>query len=118
MAYAFDHEKLDVYRLSLQFIGWSQRLLKVIPGSCRNSRSQLIRSSDSIPLNIAEASGKRPGLDRKRYFETARASATECAATLDVLVARGARTEDEVQEGKLLLHRIVSILTRLAPPNE
>lgn len=50
----FDHERLDVYRVSLTFVGWSNRLCKGLSGLDRNARDQLIRSSQSIPLNIAE----------------------------------------------------------------
>ena len=53
--------------------------------------TQPIRSSidlDSLELNIAEGNGKYTSADRCRFFDTARASALECAACLDVLVAK------------------------------
>ena len=39
----------------------------------------------SIPLNIAEGSGKLSKADRKNYYTTARASLYECIAILDIL---------------------------------
>ncbi len=117
MTVFFDHEKLDVYQRSLEFVAWTEDLLAGVKSRYRNTRDQLIRSSDSIPLNIAEGNGKRPGEDRKRYFEIARASATECAASLDVLVARKALTPDLILDGKRLLQRIVQMLIRMAPPD-
>ncbi len=39
----------------------------------------------SIPLNIAEGSGKFSKADRKNYYTTARASLYECIAILDIL---------------------------------
>ena len=46
---------------------------------------QLGRASFSVPLNIAEVSGKFSKADRKNYFTTARASVFECDAVLDIL---------------------------------
>jgi len=46
---------------------------------------QLTRASFSIPLNIAEGSGKLSKLDRRKYFTIARASVFECIAILDIL---------------------------------
>jgi four helix bundle protein len=46
---------------------------------------QLGRASFSVPLNIAEGSGKFSKADRKNYFTTSRASVFECVAILDIL---------------------------------
>ena len=46
---------------------------------------QLGRASFSVPLNIAEGSGKFSKADRKNYYTTARASVFECVAVLDIL---------------------------------
>ncbi len=54
---------------------------------------QLDRASTSIPLNIAEGNGKFTGADRCRFFDIARGSALECAASLDVLRSKGRRSE-------------------------
>jgi four helix bundle protein len=113
---SFDHERLDVYRLSLQFVAWSENLLRGNPRINPSARSQLARAADSIPQNIAEGNGKRPGSDRKHFLEIARGSASECAATMDILAARRLRSLENVREGKTLLHRIISMLIRLAPP--
>lgn len=112
----FDHERLDVYWVSIDFVAWVSGVVDGFGGLARNARDQLIRSSQSIPLNIAEGNAKRPGPDRRRYFETARGSATEAAATLDVLVASGARPPSVAEQGKALAKRIVEMLTKLAPP--
>jgi len=114
----FSHEKLDVYRASLEFVTWSGRLVADLSRAHRHVRDQLSRSAMSIPLNIAEGNGKGAIEERKRYFEIARGSATESAATLDVLVALGACSEEQVREGKELLDRIVAMLMKMAPPSE
>jgi four helix bundle protein len=117
MEQRFDHENLDVYKVSLAFVSWAAALVDGLRGRHRPARDQLLRASQSIPLNIAEGNGKRAGGDRRRYFEIARGSATESAAILDVLVATGAVAEDRVSEGKGFLLRIVAMLTRMAPPH-
>lgn len=109
----FDHERLDVYQLSLQFTAFAVRLVAAFSGDLRSIRDQLVRASQSIPLNIAEGNGKRSPAERKRFFEIARGSATESAATLDVLVAVGAASQEQIEDGKAMLVRIVAMLTKM-----
>ena len=110
----FDHEKLDVYRVAIEFVVWTGELLDGPLTRCGLSGvGQLDRASTSIPLNIAEGNGKRSAKDRCRYFDTSRGSALECAAALDVLVARRVLTLAQVRAGKALLKRIVEMLTKL-----
>ena len=110
----FDHEKLDAYRLSIDFIAWGGEILDEKP---RRGRPSVLRhleeSSTSIALNIAEGNGKRSIADRVRYLEIARGSALECAACLDVLVVRKNLSIDVAHLGKTTLVRIVSMLTKL-----
>ncbi len=113
----FDHENLDVYQLELGFLTWLTPLLAELAKS-RGLRlgevcDQLDRASLSALLNTAEGNGKRQRPSRAKSFDDARGSATECAACLDALVAKGACTVGRVAKGKELLLRIVSILTRL-----
>lgn len=114
----FDHEKLDVYRVALQYTAWSFHLAKRLSGLHRHARDQLLRASQSIPQNIAEGNGKRSRNDRRRFFEIARGSAMECASTLDVLQICEAISDAENYEGKRLLYRIVSMLTKMTEGTE
>jgi len=110
----FDHEKLDVYRVAIEFVAWVGELLDGPLAGCRVSAVRhLDEASTSTPLNIAEGNGKRSLRDRSRYFDIAKASALECSACLDVLVARRACEEADTIDGKALLVRIVGMLTRL-----
>ncbi|MEO8350213.1 MAG: four helix bundle protein [Chthoniobacteraceae bacterium] len=86
----FAHEKLVVYQRSIDFVAWTEPLLESIPTSI-SARDQLDRASTSVPLNIAEGNGKLSPNGRARYFQMAHGSALECAAALDVLVARKCR---------------------------
>ena len=112
----FDHDKLEAYQQSLAFIRWATPLLDELPAKL-SVCDQLDRASTSVPLNIAEGNGKFTSPDRCRYLDSARGSALECAACLDALVAKGRATEAEVEPGKQLLRRVVSLLVGLIRSN-
>lgn len=114
MTVIFGHEKLDVYQAGLEYVAYVYRLAPRLKGYNRHARDQILRASQSIPLNIAEGNGKTSPADRSRYFEIARASALECAATQDVLHIGGAISETENIQKKQLLSRIVAMLTKLS----
>ena len=87
-----------------------------LPGSPA-VRNQLDRASTSIPLNIAEGNGKFTSPDRCRFFDNARGSALESAACLDVMVAKRFVSAQEIQAGKVMLLKIVSMLFGLIRAN-
>jgi len=105
----FDHERLNVYQEAIAFCGWVGDLLNQITAKAA-VKDQLDRASTSIPLNIAEGNGKFSNADRARFFEIARGSALECAACLDVLLARKLVTSDRMIPAKEQLVRIVNML--------
>jgi four helix bundle protein len=80
-------------------------------------KDQLDRASTSIPLNIAEGNGKYAPKDRCRFFDIAHGSALECAAGLDVLVAKAKLTPDQIRHGKESLQSIVRMLMGLIKRN-
>ena len=108
----FDHEKLEVYRESIAFIAW---LSTILEGTVRvgEVKDQLDRASTSIPLNIAEGNGKYSPKDRCRFFDIAHGSALECAAGLDILVAKAKLTPEQIQPGKERLQKTVRMLIGL-----
>ena len=95
----FDHEKLDVYRETIAFIAWLSALLE---GAVKlgDVKDHLDSASTSIALNIAEGNGKYSVKDRCRFFDTASGSALECAAGLDILVAKAKLTRDQIHPVK------------------
>ena len=110
---SFDHERLDVYRLAIEYVASSYRIAKSLDGAERHARDQWLRAAQSIPLNIAEGNGKQSLKDKNRFFEIARGSALECAAIHDILVSFEAIDLELNRVGKTNLKRIVSMLTRL-----
>jgi four helix bundle protein len=108
----FDHEKLIAYQRSIQFVAWAGPLLEGLPVKLAVC-DQLDRASTSVPLNIAEGNAKYTAPDRCRYLDSARGSALECAACLDVLVATEKCSSDQIESGKQLLQETVSLLVGL-----
>jgi len=109
----FDHEELDVYGLSIEYVATSFRTSEDLDGLHRHARDQWLRAAQSIPLNIAEGNGKRSLKDRNRFLEIARGSALECAAIQDILAATNGIDASTLEAGKRQLKRIVSMLTKL-----
>ena len=110
----FDHEKLDVYRASIEFVATANSVAEGLPRGSSYLVDQLHRAASSIPLNIAEGAGEYSSKEKARFYRMARRSATECAAILDVCVAlKLVKMEDLLGPRELLL-RIVAMLVGLS----
>ena len=114
MAAQFNHERLDVYRLAIDYLATSFDHAKSLKGLHRHARDQWLHAAQSISLNIAEGNGKRSLKDRARFLEIARGAALECAAIQDGLVATKALKIQDDSAMKTMLHRIVAMLTKMA----
>jgi len=108
-----DPEGLDVYRCAIEFLGMATRIRAAMHRGEGELKDQLKRASMSIPLNIAESSGKTSVADRARFLSIARGSALECGAILDVGVAIGAVDPSSATSAKSLIARIVAMLTKM-----
>lgn len=105
-----DFQKLDVYQAALRV----QELLPELTASCGHSlRDQFQRAATSILLNTAEGCGRRGRRDRARFFSMARGSAMECGAIVDIIEVRRCAPLVAVRQGRALLVRIVSMLTKM-----
>ncbi len=112
----FDHEKLHAYQKALQFAAWSETILERVPKSAA-VHNQLDRARTSIVLNIPEGNGRFTPPDRCKFFDVARGSGLECAGCLDLLFIKKILSEADLDEGKLLLREIVSLLVGLIRSN-
>jgi len=97
-----DCERLDVYRVGVEFQMIAARLVLNRRVGV-TLRDQLDRASVSIVLCIAEGAGRRSLADQAHFFTIARGSATECAAILDLLLARGILSPADHRPGRGLL---------------
>ena len=108
----FGHQKLRVYEKALQFVSTSDALLRAVPRTVA-ACDHLCRASESLPLNIAHANSAWSPLERITYLGHANGSALECAACLDVLVAKSLLPTGAVLAGKSLLREIVNMLVAM-----
>jgi four helix bundle protein len=84
----FEFEKLIVYQKAKAF---DQNVILSICSNLSVDKvilSQLKRASLSIPLNIAEGTGRYSNADRRNFYVVARGSAYECVAIFDILKDR------------------------------
>ncbi len=112
MAQLFGHEKLKVYQKGLGFAAMCKRLLEGLPrrvAAC----DHLDRGTESILVNISHGSSSWSPQGRIVYLGNACGSALECAACLDVFVAKRLLMGEEAYPGKSLLAEIVSMLVRM-----
>jgi four helix bundle protein len=105
---------LDVYHLALDFLVFANGIIEALPRGRSHLADQFTRASTSVVLNIAEGAGKLSKPDKRRYYLTARGSATESAALLDVCNRLKLLDETLHRTGKEMVVRIVSMLIRLA----
>jgi four helix bundle protein len=108
----FGFQRLDVYQCAVQFLALAAALAQRAPRGYSSLSDQLRRAALSVPLNIAEGSGKADR-DAARFYAIARGSALECAAILDALEALGGVDPGELHASRELLERVVSMLTKL-----
>src|SRR5258706_6866983 len=80
-----NHQKLDIYEISRQFVLECNRLTKKLPAEEKFGMiTQIRRAALSVHLNIAEGASRKSETERKRFYEIARGSIIEIDAALDV----------------------------------
>jgi four helix bundle protein len=108
------HERLDVYRVALEFFALALKLTHRLPRTKGQLGDQLARAAESIVLRIAEGAGcEWRSAEQKRYFRAARGSALECSAVLDICRIRRVGSAEQLATGRSLLVRLAQMLTRL-----
>ena len=107
-AVPFKFESLEVWQLALAYNDLVYSLADKLPKSeDYNLKSQLIRASTSIALNIAEGSTSQSDAEQARFLGMALRSLVETVACLRLIQRRGyaidpaLAQETELQGGKL-----------------
>jgi four helix bundle protein len=109
----FDHEKLDVYQVSIDFVILIDAIVDHLPRGRAYLVDQLLRAGTSVTLNIAEGAGEYSVSEKSRFYRMAKRSATECAGVLDICRRLQLIKEDLYLKGRELLLRIVAMLIKL-----
>jgi four helix bundle protein len=109
----FSHEDLDVYQASLLLAAWVERM--VVEFSCSaDLLAKLDKSTTSVPLNIAEGTGRFTGTDKAKFYEIAYKATVQSAALVDLATLSTSADLSRVDDGKKLLRRIAAMLTSLS----
>ncbi len=104
------HERLDLYRIYLEVAG---QCGEIISGAEQPIAvfDHLDRAMESIGVNFMRANVRAPGsAQRSAWLDVSIASAYECAASLDVCMAKRATEEDAYATGMGRLWRIRGML--------
>lgn len=81
------HEKLHCYRKAVEMAEALATLMEGWPRGYGYLSDQIKRAMASCVLNISEGNARRNPLERKRFFQIARASVAEVGACLDLMRA-------------------------------
>ena len=109
----FGHEKLKAYPKAIEFVAITSTIIELTPRGNGKLLDQLQRAAISVPLNIAEGSGRTTEIDKKRFYAIARGSAMECVAILDVLLQMKFIEKELYDSGREKLKAVVGILTSI-----
>lgn len=110
--FVFDHERLDAYKLALEWLEIAERIAVSLPRGRGPLADQLRHASSEIPLTIAEGVPRR-GADRARFYVMAMGSTGECASILDVIRVSRLSGAELIRQGRVLLGRLALVLRRL-----
>lgn len=105
----FPFANLDMYRLSLEGVGWIHALLLEQSLKARMRRKLDISTTGTV-LNIAEGHGRTTPADQNRFMKTAEEHAFQTILMLDLLVARQEVNASLIEGGKAIQARVISML--------
>ena len=106
-------QRLDVYQRAIELLALVSEISEELPRGHAERIDQLIRSSESVVRNIAEAAGRWSPADVAKHYKIARGEAMECVASIDILKVRGLLAINRYDRAIELLERIVAMLTKL-----
>ena len=112
-AFPFPHNRLEVFQISLEMASQAKRVSDRVPRGHRSLADQLLRSSGSTVLLIAEGANRyTTGSKRQRYSE-ARGECGEVAAAAELLSVLELVPQVECENLLGLAGRVAAMLTRL-----
>src|SRR6266568_4407010 len=112
-AVQMNFRNLIVYQQAIELLPIATGIASVLPQVYRDLGDQIRRASLSIPLNIAEGSGKTTVPDQRRFFAIARGSAMECGAIVDACASLSLIAADRAADANDRLASIVRMLSKL-----
>ncbi|MBN1283499.1 MAG: four helix bundle protein [Proteobacteria bacterium] len=104
------HEKLECYRRAVRLAEELSKGGARWPKGLGYLLDQQRRAMASVVLNTAEGNARRSHAERRRFFEIARASASEVAACVDLMFAFGLIREERALSLKSRLSEVSKML--------
>jgi four helix bundle protein len=104
----FHHEKLDVYKISLEVIRCvtASQSFQGLPAKMYRRLDELLTS---VLLNVAEGNGRFSNAEHHRFLATAHEASVKAAAKLDLYAVQGLLPGGEVAPWKALLERVAGM---------
>lgn len=108
------HTKLDVFKVTKEFVLASYKETKAFPSEEKFGMiSQIRRAALSVHLNVSEGCSRKSLAERKRFFEIARGSLIEVDTALDIAVELGYCTKEKLQILGTLIIRTFQLLSKM-----
>lgn len=82
--FGFNFENLEVYKKALKFSIELCKIASKFPYAYSRLRDQLIGAAISVPLNIAEGSGRFGKKEKVNFYKYGRASVFECIPIIEI----------------------------------
>lgn len=108
----FIFEKLDVYRLALEFAKAIHSVTKNVYGKFFWT-DQINRAALSIVLNIAEGSGRKNPKEKKNFYNIAKGSVFECVPLIELGAFTISLSDTQRSELRNTCTSIAKMLTKL-----
>ena len=110
----FFYKKVDAYHLAKEYVVYVYTLLQKYPPYEQYALcDQIRRSVISIPSNIAEGLGRMSIKERIHYIEIAYGSLTEVSCQLDISLALGYISQEELNQAEEMAKRISKVMSGL-----
>lgn len=109
----FPFQRLTVYKKAKAFHKDVQSWLQANPKLDKVTANQLKRASLSVPLNIAEGSGRFTKPDQRNFYVISRSSVFECVAIFDILKDGGTMNSVEFDSFYQLSEEMSRMLFRM-----
>ena len=111
---SLNHKKLDVWKLSIEFVSDIYSLTEDFPKKeIFLLSNQLRRSSISISSNIAEGSSRKTPNERRRFFEISRSSLVEIDTQIEIAKRIHYVNERDLAEIECKINRLFAMLSKL-----
>ena len=108
------HTKLDVFKISKEFVLSCYKETRSFPSEEKFSMIQQIRRAAlSVHLNVAEGCSRKSATERKRFYEIARGSVIEIDTAFDIAFNLGYTSKEKLADLGILLIRCFQLVSKM-----